>query len=139
VDEEKAKSKSVSLPPEMWKAVEGVAERTHAGNRSAFFYDIVKRELSGADWIPNTLSTTILVDMTRRLLGDLTAEEMERIMAGYDQRKELAALLRLTLEANSKQEKTLVEKMPGAVLKGGRTEEFRKHQRPSGGNEQTGT
>lgn len=46
-EEDKAKSKSVSLQPDLWAQVEARAAQTHGKNRSAYIRDLVEADLAG--------------------------------------------------------------------------------------------
>lgn len=60
-EEEKAKSKSVSLLPEFWEKVEKRAEKF--GSRSAYFRDLAQKDLKGAYEVTGNTS---LVDLARQ-------------------------------------------------------------------------
>lgn len=60
---------------------------------SAYVRDVVERELSGGG-PHDPASPEILVELARRLLGDIDAEDMDALMKGRDQRRELKWLLK---------------------------------------------
>jgi len=63
---------------------------------SAYVRSVVERDVSGGG-PSDAMSPTVLVDLTRRLLGELDAEAMAIVMSGRDQRRELQRALRAFL------------------------------------------
>lgn len=68
---------------------------------SAYVRKLVIADLNGGA-PPNAMAETILVDLTRDLLGKIDAEEMTRVTSGLDQRRELRGLLASYIEDRTK-------------------------------------
>lgn len=62
---DKAKSKSVSLPPSMWDEVEAYAAEHHGGNRSAYLRLLYERDKAERAKRRSPVSPTILEDLAR--------------------------------------------------------------------------
>jgi hypothetical protein len=121
--EPKAKSKSVTLMPDLWERVEKRASRPeYSGNRSLYIRELLLRDLDGSSPAGSNLSTpTIMVDLTQHACGDYAAEKMALAMEGRDQREELSEMLRGYLrkltggEASAQIPAHVVEMLRGAL------------------------
>jgi hypothetical protein len=85
--------------PDDWEFASEVERRSaaaHDGKSSAYFRAAIERDIRGGG-PADALSPTVLVDLTRRLLGELDAEEMARAMEGKDQRQKLRRMLERVL------------------------------------------
>lgn len=85
---------------ELEKYILGRAQERFSKKVSSYLRYAVMLERDSSAYLPDTASPTIMTDLTRRLLGDLDAEEMEKRVGGLDQRKVLADVLRRYLGIN---------------------------------------
>jgi hypothetical protein len=74
------------------KAVRQRAEEEKAASVSAYVRRLVERDIEGGG-PADAMSPTVLVDLAKRLCGELTAESIAKAMAGADQRRELQRML----------------------------------------------
>jgi hypothetical protein len=72
MDDEKSKSKSVSLLPSIWEKVEQVAASRYGGNRSIYIRELIERDLNNNTALPPTdptLKKPILALIRSRAAG----------------------------------------------------------------------
>jgi hypothetical protein len=75
VELDKSIKKSISFPPGLLESALGRATSDHAGNLSRYLQVLIERDLSG-DNEPDPLSPTIIVDLARRLCGEMDAADI---------------------------------------------------------------
>ena len=82
-EEPKAKSKSVSLLPELWEKVEAKALEGFSGNRSRYFQQLVENDLAGTSRAtPEATGENILVELAERLRPERAAK-LKAHLASY--------------------------------------------------------
>ena len=94
VEPGKAKSKSVSLQPELWDRAEAKAARHYGSNRSSYIRTLIENDLAGAETSPNPTderAVETLVSAYAPALAQETKEWFED--AGMSQRRFLAQLV----------------------------------------------
>lgn len=79
-EDDKAKSRSVALQPQLWIKVDAKVDARFGGNRSAYFRQLVEADM--ADSLPGD-GKTVLVDLARRYHPAL-APELERLCVAPD-------------------------------------------------------
>lgn len=84
--------------------LESIKERA-GGNVSGYIRNLVEADLRGQPEPARPLSPNILVEIAKVLIGELDAQDVERRVAGQDQRRLLQAwLLSLAKEAAEEEE-----------------------------------
>lgn len=91
-DADKAETRTVSLPGSMWEKVDAAK-----GGRSVYLKRLVERDLESKKDDPNSLRD-ILVDLTRRICGEVDAREMEQAIGTASQPHALKTILSLGLQ-----------------------------------------
>jgi Arc/MetJ-type ribon-helix-helix transcriptional regulator len=76
----KSKSKSVSLPPDMWERVEATATKRYGGNRSAYLRELVERDERGESQRTTAISPTILQDLAAIYLPTRAAQLTDELV-----------------------------------------------------------
>lgn len=78
--------------------IQAEAKARYAGKISAFLRAAVERDLSGdTRGAPDAMSPTILVDLAKRLLGEIDAAELAHGLGNKDQPKKLRVMLQRIL------------------------------------------
>lgn len=78
--EQKSKSKSVSLPPDMWDRIEARASARYGGNRSAYLRELVERDERGEAQRVSALSATVLQDLAAVYLPTRAAQLTDELV-----------------------------------------------------------
>lgn len=91
-DEKKARQ-GISIPPDLLAS----AKERAKNNLSAYVRGLIKKDLAGEE-DADALSTTVVVDLTRRLCGEIDATEMSYLIEGTSQPKVLREMLQVKLE-----------------------------------------
>lgn len=92
---DKIKSKSVSLPPELWLRIEAKAASQYDGNRSNYAKVLFERDLAAESFSP--VSQDIVYALAKVLCGELDADELNCLLNGKSQPHILRDLLRSEL------------------------------------------
>jgi hypothetical protein len=89
---EKAVSRSISLPESWFEKLDKEARERFGGNRSKYLQALIERDLGNS--MPEPLSPTVLIDLTRALSGEIDAQEITRRIGFVDQPRLLRKWLR---------------------------------------------
>lgn len=93
--EENMVRQGVSLPPTLLAD----ARVKGGANFSAYIRDLIERDLAGGS--PDVLAPSIMVDLARRLCGELVARDLAAKLGDADQPRKLAELLRASAAAQN--------------------------------------
>lgn len=78
-----------------------LVEREYRGKPGPYIRELIEHDITSKSRRGDLIQPDVIVELTRRLMGELDAEEMQAIMATHDQRKILRTLLRDVLNRHT--------------------------------------
>ena len=98
--EPKAKSKSVSLAPDLWEQIEAKASKEYGGNRSAYIRDLAKQNLSNDQGTGSLGEKDVLLKLAERYHPTITEELQHQLLISFTEKPiNQAKVLMLFLDA----------------------------------------
>lgn len=85
MDNEKAKSKSVTLTPSLWEDVEKYAFTFYGGNRSQYIKDLIKADLKNKNEpseLPTKENENMFIDLCEMMTGYTATERAKKAFNG---------------------------------------------------------